>query len=78
MGPGRCLIRRRSSPGRNYVLVKILTDQPGLYGVGEGTLNSRANRQTRRIEFTAQADQGQAALSPLSPVSYHVREDRLL
>ncbi len=26
-------------PGRNYVLVKILTDEPGLYGVGEGTLN---------------------------------------
>jgi mannonate dehydratase len=26
-------------PGRNYVFVKVLTDQPGLYGVGEGTLN---------------------------------------
>jgi mannonate dehydratase len=26
-------------PGRNYVFLKILTDQPGLYGVGEGTLN---------------------------------------
>lgn len=26
-------------PGRNYVLVKVLTDEPGLYGVGEGTLN---------------------------------------
>lgn len=26
-------------PGRNYLFVKILTDQPGLYGVGEGTLN---------------------------------------
>jgi L-alanine-DL-glutamate epimerase and related enzymes of enolase superfamily len=26
-------------PGRNYVLVKVLTDVPGLYGVGEGTLN---------------------------------------
>jgi mannonate dehydratase len=26
-------------PGRNYVFVKVFTDQPGLYGVGEGTLN---------------------------------------
>lgn len=26
-------------PGRNYVFVKIMTDVPGLYGVGEGTLN---------------------------------------
>ena len=26
-------------PGRNYVFVKILTDQDGLYGIGEGTLN---------------------------------------
>ena len=26
-------------PGRNYVFVKILTDEPGLYGIGEGTLN---------------------------------------
>lgn len=26
-------------PGRNYVFVKVHTDEPGLYGVGEGTLN---------------------------------------
>lgn len=26
-------------PGRNYVFLKIMTDVPGLYGVGEGTLN---------------------------------------
>lgn len=26
-------------PGRNFVFVKIMTDQSGLYGVGEGTLN---------------------------------------
>jgi mannonate dehydratase len=25
-------------PGRNFVFVKVHTDQPGLYGVGEGTL----------------------------------------
>src|SRR5579871_5059307 len=28
-------------PGRNYVLIKILTDEPGLYGVGDATLNGR-------------------------------------
>lgn len=28
-------------PGRNYVLVKIETDQPGLYGWGDATLNGR-------------------------------------
>lgn len=26
-------------PGRNYVFVKVMTDVPGLYGVGEGTVN---------------------------------------
>jgi mannonate dehydratase len=26
-------------PGRNYTLVKVMTDEPGLYGVGEGTLS---------------------------------------
>lgn len=26
-------------PGRNYLFVKLYTDEPGLYGVGEGTLN---------------------------------------
>lgn len=26
-------------PGRNYVFVKVMTDVPGLYGVGEGTLS---------------------------------------
>jgi len=28
-------------PGRNFVLVKIVTDDPGLYGVGDATLNGR-------------------------------------
>jgi hypothetical protein len=28
-------------PGRNYVLLKILTSEPGLYGVGDATLNGR-------------------------------------
>src|SRR5579875_1084601 len=26
-------------PGRNYLFIKVLTDTPGLWGVGEGTLN---------------------------------------
>ena len=26
-------------PGRNYVFVKVMTSEPGLYGIGEGTLN---------------------------------------
>src|SRR6266536_1236310 len=30
-----------TSPDRNYVLVKILTTEPGLYGVGDATLNGR-------------------------------------
>lgn len=30
-----------TSPGRNFVLVKILTSEPGLYGVGDATLNGR-------------------------------------
>ncbi len=28
-------------PTRNYVFVKIMTDEPGLYGVGDATLNGR-------------------------------------
>ncbi len=28
-------------PGRNYVVVKIMTSEPGLYGVGDATLNGR-------------------------------------
>lgn len=28
-------------PGRNYVLVKIETDEPELYGWGDATLNGR-------------------------------------
>lgn len=28
-------------PTRNYVFLKILTDEPGLYGVGDATLNGR-------------------------------------
>ena len=28
-------------PGRNYVFVKILTDEPGIYGIGDATLNGR-------------------------------------
>ena len=28
-------------PDRNYVLVKIMTSEPGLYGVGDATLNGR-------------------------------------
>src|SRR6185295_10596964 len=28
-------------PTRNYVIVKILTDEPGLYGVGDATLIGR-------------------------------------
>jgi mannonate dehydratase len=30
-----------TNPGRNYVLVKIMTSEPGLYGVGDATLNGR-------------------------------------
>jgi len=28
-------------PTRNYVIVKVMTDEPGLYGVGDATLNGR-------------------------------------
>jgi mannonate dehydratase len=37
-------------PGRNYVLVKILTDEPGLYGVGDATLNGRELAVATTIE----------------------------
>ena len=37
-------------PGRNYVLVKVLTDQDGLYGVGDGTLNGSELAVAQAIE----------------------------
>ncbi len=37
-------------PGRNYVLVKIETDEPGLYGWGDATLNGRELAVAAAIE----------------------------
>lgn len=39
-----------SCPGRNYVTVKILTDQDGLYGVGDATLAGRELAVAHLIE----------------------------
>ena len=38
-------------PGRNYVLLKIETDEPGLYGVGDATLNGRELSVAVRVCF---------------------------
>lgn len=40
-------------PNRNFVLVKLLTDQDGLYGVGEGTLNGSELAVAQAIEHAA-------------------------
>lgn len=37
-------------PTRNYVLVKVLTDQEGIYGVGDGTLNGSELTVAQAIE----------------------------
>lgn len=37
-------------PGRNFLFVKILTDEPGIYGVGEGTLNGSEPIVAKAIE----------------------------
>lgn len=37
-------------PGRNYVALKLLTDQPGLYGVGDATLNGRELAVARLLD----------------------------
>ena len=37
-------------PGRNYVLLKIETDEPGLYGVGDATLNGRELSVARALQ----------------------------
>ena len=37
-------------PDRNYVLVKVLTSEPGLYGVGDATLNGRELAVATTIE----------------------------
>ena len=41
-------------PGRNYVLVKIMTDQDGLYGVGDGTINGNELAVAQYIEHASQ------------------------
>ena len=40
-------------PTRNYVLVKVMTDQEGLYGVGEGTLNGSELAVVQAIEHAS-------------------------
>jgi mannonate dehydratase len=40
-------------PGRNYTLVKIETSEPGLYGVGEGTLNGSETVVAEAIRHVA-------------------------
>ena len=40
-------------PTRNYVLVKVMTDQDGLYGVGDGTLNGSELAVAQAIEHAA-------------------------
>lgn len=37
-------------PTRNYVALKILTDEPGLYGVGDATLNGRELAVAKLLE----------------------------
>jgi mannonate dehydratase len=41
-------------PDRNYVLVKVMTDQEGLYGVGEGTLNGSELAVAKAIEHASE------------------------
>lgn len=41
-------------PGRNYVLVKVMTDQDGLYGVGDGTVNGNELTVAQAIEHASQ------------------------
>ena len=43
-------------PGRNYVLVKILTDE-GVYGVGEGSMNSSEPAETENASRLPSGDQ---------------------
>lgn len=40
-------------PGRNFLFVKILTDEPGIYGVGEGTVNGSEPIVASAIEHLA-------------------------
>lgn len=40
-------------PGRNYLFVKVLTDQPGLYGVGEGTLSGSESVVVEAVRHVA-------------------------
>lgn len=38
-----------ASPGRNFVTVKVITDQ-GLYGIGDGTVNGRERSVASYLE----------------------------
>jgi mannonate dehydratase len=41
-------------PGRNYVLVKIMTDEPGIFGVGDGTLSGSELAVAADLEHLSQ------------------------
>ncbi|MBN9389019.1 MAG: D-galactonate dehydratase family protein [Chloroflexi bacterium] len=41
-------------PGRNHLFVKIMTDEPGIYGIGEGTLNNSEPIVAKAVEHLSQ------------------------
>src|SRR4051812_49764857 len=41
-------------PGRNHLFVKVMTDEPGIYGIGEGTLNNSEPIVAAAVEHLSQ------------------------
>ena len=60
-------------PTRNYLLVKIMTDEDGLYGVGDGTLNGSELAVAQAIEHAAHLliDRDPLAIEDTWQLLYH-------
>ena len=57
-----------TSPGRNFVTLKIVTDQ-GVYGVGDATLNGREMAQDAIASFRKPLTNAWQGICPNGPVS---------
>jgi mannonate dehydratase len=60
-------------PSRNFVFVKVMTDEPGMYGVGEGTVNGSEPIIAKTIEHLSYLLIGRdpAAIEDIWQTLYH-------